>query len=88
MQSKSYWHEIPAKEMAELLDKGITEGEVLNGYLQPDWCTYHEALRSNIGCWSLTRESTRTCISIDFCKNCDCFKLPKIWKTEELKKLL
>ena len=52
----------------------------MKNYKQPDWCNYEEALSWMMGCWSLcdiNKDGTRTKISTEFCKNCDCFNNKK-----------
>lgn len=76
MGMEKYWHELPQKEVDQILKSGITVGESLKQYKQPDWCSYPDALAGMRGCWSLTSNEPsglRTKISKEFCKSCDCF---------------
>lgn len=68
---KRYWHEMAREEKEELAGQ-ITIGQLLETYLQPDWCEYPEALGGAMGCWSLM--DTDKVITRDFCRNCDCFR--------------
>ncbi len=73
---KKYWHELPQDEIDQILKSGITVGECVKKYKQPDWCAYPDALAGMMGCWSLTSDESgglRTEISEKYCKTCDCF---------------
>lgn len=74
---KLYFHELSQDKIDKLLKDNKTVGYVLKNFKQPDWCTYHEALSMDYGCWSLCdleKEGLRTKISKEFCHNCDCYK--------------
>lgn len=80
MSDKKYWHELPQSEVDELIEKGVTNQYVIDNYLQPEWCQYDEALCGLMGCWLLVDNrpgGARTKVSLEYCKNCDCFKKPK-----------
>ena len=72
-----YFHEIPQAEVNQLIEDRKSVGYVLENYLQPDWCAYHQALSMTFGCWSLcdlTENGFRTKISKKYCSSCDCYK--------------
>jgi hypothetical protein len=71
---RKYFHEISEDEYNELISKEVTWGYISANYLQPLWCNYPEALNGMYGCWALTDNDGRASISVDFCKNCECFK--------------
>ncbi len=76
IKDKFYWHKAPQEEIDKLLEDKKTWQHVLDTYIQPDWCGYPDALRGQFGCFSLldiSVDGSRTKISEDFCKNCDCF---------------
>lgn len=80
---KKYWHEIPQEEIDKLIEEKRNYRYVVENYLQPDWCTYPDALGGIMGCWSLTDnapDGKRTKISHEFCKKCDCYKVDAIKK--------
>lgn len=67
-----YWHEIPAEEQREIMkSSGITWGEFLERYQQPDWCSYPDALGGPMGCSSLLIvgkiKATENCKGCDEC---------------------
>jgi len=66
-----YFHELTKDEFAQLKEAGTTWGELAKKHPQPPWCNYPDAVRGEMGCWSL----------IDFritdqesCGHCDCVK--------------
>ena len=64
------------KTLEEIEASGITIGEYLKKFKQPDWCAYPDALAGMMGCWSLVDNrpnGLRTKISRKFCKGCDCY---------------
>ena len=69
-----YWHTLADSTINKLRAKGATWQQVIDGYKQPDWCTYPEALAGVMGCWSLTDPKIRHEISEEYCANCDCFR--------------
>lgn len=72
-----YWHQLSQEEIDGLVSSGKTWGEIMAEYKQPDWCSYPEALRGEMGCWSLIDfrvDGLRTKISNEFCKDCECYK--------------
>lgn len=78
MSSKKYWHELPRAEVQQLIGEGKTWGYVESNFLQPSWCGYPRALQHDFwGCMSLTDIHEpmflREKISVEFCKNCDCY---------------
>ena len=76
-EQKQFWHELTDQQVQEVMDSGMTWGEVCEKYLQPDWCHYPRALNGEMGCWSLADTGDlRKKISHDFCVDCDCFHLP------------
>jgi hypothetical protein len=77
MSEVKYWHQISQEEIVDLIEKGTTNQYIVDNYKQPEWCSYHEALMGQLGCWSLvdnTPDGLRTKISESFCSNCDCFE--------------
>lgn len=74
---KKYWHELSQEEVDKISMGGMTIGEVLKNYKQPDWCTYPDALSGMMGCWSLMDDDIRLKISKKFCKKCELFKSEK-----------
>lgn len=73
VQTKQYWHKLRNDEIQKLRSAGKTWGYIVENYLQPDWCNYPEALGGQMGCWSLIDSDIRQKISMEYCKNCDCF---------------
>lgn len=76
LANRRYFHEIPQEEVDKLITDKKSVGYVLKNYKQPDWCKYARALSMGMGCWSLcdlTKDGTRTKISKEFCKGCECF---------------
>jgi predicted nucleic acid-binding Zn finger protein len=76
MNDKPYFHEVEQSEVNKLITEGKSVDYVLENYKQPEWCSYHQALSMNMGCWSLCdlRENgLRTKISRDYCKNCELY---------------
>ena len=73
-----YFHELEQTEIDALISDKKTVDYIMENYKQPDWCNYHEALSMAMGCWSLcdlSKDGSRTKISKEFCKGCDCFSL-------------
>ena len=67
---QTYWHRLSRKRKNEILDKGgMTYGEFMEKYKQPDWCNYHQALSGIMGCWSLMTPDY--VINRKFCKDCE-----------------
>lgn len=64
-----FWHEVSDEE-AKNYGGAMTVGDFMKKYSQPEWCNYHEALNPMLGCWSLTDNSLRKKISLEFCKDC------------------
>jgi len=68
------WHEVPIEEQQRVLvTSGLTIGQFMMQYVQPEWCGYPEALNGTMGCWSLlnpgrvvSRSSCKTC---EFCQS-------------------
>lgn len=79
--NKKYFHELTDEEFNKLVEDKTTIDTILKTYLQPDWCNDPNALAGKWGCWSLMSGDTRKKISKKFCRNCDCFRLPKIKKS-------
>ena len=72
---KRYFHELADSTVRKIVKSGITYGELMNRYKQPDWCEYPEALNGVMGCWSLMDTmNLRHKISREYCKGCDCYK--------------
>jgi hypothetical protein len=61
---KKYFHELTDAEFEQAVKKKKTYAD----FLQPDWCSYPDALSFNMGCWALT---DRIIKSKDDCKDCD-----------------
>jgi len=73
-----YFHELEQTEIDTLIADKKTVGYILENYKQPDWCNYPNALKGQMGCWSLmdlSKDGLRTKISRDFCKGCNYFSL-------------
>lgn len=73
VDERPYFHELPQEKVDELFSNDVSVQFVIDSYLQPDWCGYHEALNPLLGCWSLTGFN-RTSISEKYCRGCYCFK--------------
>ncbi len=74
---KKFFHQIPQEEVDKLISTNKSVGYVMANYKQPDWCSYPEALSMEFGCLSLCdlkKDGLRSKISVDFCKQCECFK--------------
>jgi hypothetical protein len=70
-----FFHELPDEQIKELLESGMTWGQLMEKYNQPSWCGYPNALNGQMGCWSLVdMYGERKNISPEYCKNCDCFQ--------------
>ncbi len=41
------------------------------GWLQPEWCSYPDALDGMMGCWSLIK---RMVTSKTYCVDCECYR--------------
>lgn len=73
---KPYFHELDQSEIEQLTSNKKTWADINTLYIQPKWCDYPNALDGAMGCWSLTdlsKNGSRTKISEEFCKTCDCF---------------
>ena len=71
---KVYWHDLPDFEKERYIAHHVTIGTIMDTYVQPDWCSYPDALAGEMGCWSLM-PGIRTDISREDCKMCDlCLK--------------
>ena len=68
---KLYFHELDPKSMMKLTASGITWGEVMERYSQPEWCEYPNALEGVMGCWSLVSSLIK---DESGCKSCECYK--------------
>jgi hypothetical protein len=75
MKKLKYWHEVDKEEIEKLCRH--TWKYIRKRYMQPKWCTEHEAL-SKLGCWSLVGwqgvSPTREKISKNYCTGCPSFK--------------
>ncbi len=69
------WHQLPSEYRDSLFKtEGLTVGEVMQAYPQPEWCEYPEALCMEMGCWSLCWYPER--INRAFCARCDLYSGP------------
>ena len=50
---KIYFHELSDEEREAIYSSGITVGEFMEKYSQPEWCRLFEAL-SPLGCWGIS----------------------------------
>lgn len=68
---KPFWHEtIKSKEdFNKLIEQKLTWGDAGEKYAQPNWCDYPDALRGEMGCWSLVGLYVK---DEDYCKTCEC----------------
>lgn len=66
-----YFHELTEDEYYDLMDAGVTWGEVQKIHPQPEWCQYPNALDGPMGCWSLMDQLVKR---EAFCEKCDCCK--------------
>lgn len=75
--SGRYFHELSQEEVDQFRAmRGVTVGDILAVFRQPEWCGYPEALSMQMGCWSLCDMEpggTRTKISRAFCGTCNCY---------------
>ena len=70
-----YFHTLADSTIKRLVGSGITYGELMKRYKQPEWCGYPNALEGMMGCWSLMDTlGRRHKISREYCAKCDCFK--------------
>ena len=65
-----YFHELIKDEFKDLVDKKLTWAEVAKDYPQPIWCSYPDAVRGVMGCWSLMDFMVT---GRNYCKNCDLY---------------
>ena len=65
-----YYHETTKEERDSLIGK--TYGELMDKYMQPEWCAYPDALYGFMGCMSLMNLTER--INKDYCSDCPCCK--------------
>lgn len=70
--SRRFFHELSIEEKQKLANEGKTWQDVMDDYNQPDWCTYPEALRGEMGCWSLIMIDAKL-VCEDYCKTCECY---------------
>lgn len=71
-----FFHELSQSKVDELVNSHKTWGDIMEEFKQPEWCSYHNALEGELGCWSLVdirQGGLREKISPEFCKDCDCF---------------
>ena len=69
-----YFHEATDEEIDKLIADKATIGDLKKEYIQPDWCTYPDALDGPMGCWSLMDiKGLRKSIGHDYCKTCECY---------------
>jgi len=76
----TYFHELTEDDFNQLLLTKITWGELEERFPQPVWCTYPEAVRGMMGCWSLVDHMVT---GEDYCKACDCYKAASTNKCQE-----
>ena len=73
MTAKKFFHLMPGGEFKRLSAQGMTwRGLQDMGYVQPDWCTYPDALDGMMGCWSLINGKVKGETS---CKGCECYRV-------------
>jgi hypothetical protein len=72
-----YWHEIDAKEQGNILNhSGMTVGDFLKRFRQPDWCNYPDALGGAMGCWNLLMPgAVRDIKACEGCEECEAKRL-------------
>ena len=71
MAEKRYFHLMTDAEWAEWKAQeppATWRGLIDAGYVQPDWCSYQNALDGMMGCWSLIG---RRVTGEAYCKNCE-----------------
>lgn len=61
-----YFHELTEAEFETLPE--MTWDECAEEYPQPEWCSYPNAVRGMMGCWSLMSFMVT---GRNYCKNCD-----------------
>ena len=65
-----YWHKIPKEDQKQVLTfSKMMIGDFIQKFRQPAWCGYPDALRGQMGCWSLIRPGRIT--NINDCLGCD-----------------
>lgn len=75
MSEKQYFHELTDDEIDELYKEHVTLGYIVATFRQPDWCSYHEALYGQLGCWALMHIGYKQeRVSETFCRTCERFK--------------
>lgn len=75
---KPYFHELEQSIIDKIVTDNATAQYIKDNYLQPEWCSYPDALMPMFGCWSLMdlRPNGKRCqISNEFCKNCESYNL-------------
>jgi hypothetical protein len=76
-KKKIYWHELTDEQRLDIWDNGgLTVGQFMKKYSQPEWCEYPDALQPMMGCWSLVMLPIHA-KTMDYCKNCECLKADK-----------
>jgi len=65
-----YFHELTEAEFNEKIKGKLTYAEASEQYPQPPWCTYPDATRGAMGCWSLVGFRVT---GEGFCNECECF---------------
>lgn len=75
MNLKPYWHKLTQDQIDYLVKKNVTNQQIIDNYLQPDWCGEPDALHYVWGCWTLIdiKGNGRTKICKEYCKHCDSF---------------
>lgn len=53
------FHEIDALQFSAMKALGMSFGELVKNYRQPEWCAYPGALEGLSGCWSLVYRHIR-----------------------------
>ena len=72
---KKFWHQLTEEEVQAFINKGLTCREMDKIYKIPDWCNFeHPFCKDFHWCDNLLDQSTRSKISIEYCKNCSYFK--------------
>ncbi len=65
-----YFHLMPPGEFKRLCAEGMTWRSLQDvGYMQPDWCSYPNALDGMAGCWSLIYGKVT---GEQYCTGCEC----------------
>jgi len=72
---KTFWHRINEYDQLYIQEhSGMTIGQFMKKFKQPDWCDYPDALQGIFGCWSLYY---RYIHNIGNCENCNLCRILK-----------